>query len=150
MSDATGGGDDGTLPQWAMSFFEEYGSPDRGELGDVFHGPLLDRKYGLRKDDLVEILLDSRMLPEGRDPWIKGMMVGGRSSSIDILDEDRGFRSISRDAIVEIRLVTHLRKSYIEDEELLKFEKEDMKRRSEVHEMAEKTSEGHGNSLSWG
>ena len=77
------------------------------------------------------------MLPEGRDPWIKGMMVGGRSSSIDILDEDRGFRSISRDAIVEVRLVTHLRKSYIEDEELLKFEKEDMKRRSEVHEMAE-------------
>ena len=53
MSDATGGGDDGTLPQWARSFFEEYGSPDLGELGDVFHGPLLDRKYGLRKDDLV-------------------------------------------------------------------------------------------------
>ena len=77
MSDATGGGDDGTLPQWARSFFEEYGSPDLGELGDVFHGPLLDRKYGLRKDDLVEILLDSRMLPEGRDPCIKGMMVGG-------------------------------------------------------------------------
>ena len=72
MSDATGGGDDGTLPQWAMSFFEEYGSPDLGELGDVFHGPLLDRKYGLRKDDLVEILLDSRMLPEGRDPMHKG------------------------------------------------------------------------------
>ena len=51
---------------------------------------------------------------------------------------------------MEVRLVTHLRKSYIEDEELLKFEKEDMKRRSEVHEMAEKTSEGHGNNLSWG
>ena len=150
MSDATGEGDNITLPQWAMSFFEEYGSPDLGELSDVFHGPLLDRKYGLRKDDLVEILLDSRMLPEGRDPSIKGMMVGGRSSSIDILDENRGFRSISRDAIVEVRLITHLRKSYIEDEELLKFEKEDMKRRSEVHEMAEKTSEGHGNNLSWG
>ena len=141
MSDATGGGDDGTLPQWARSFFEEYGSPDLGELGDVFHGPLLDRKYGLRKDDLVEILLDSRMLPK-EGPMDKGDDGRGRSSSIDILDEDRGFRSISRDAIVEVRLVTHLRKSYIEDEELLKFEKEDMKRRSEVHEMAEKTSEG--------
>ena len=82
------------------------------------------------------------MLPEGRDPSIKGMMVGGRSSSIDILDENRGFRSISRDAIVEVRLVTHLRKSYIEDEELLKFEKEDMKRRSEVHEMAERPARG--------
>lgn len=150
MSDATGGEGNGSLPSWAASFFEEYGSPDLEELGDVFHGPLLDRKYGLRKDDLVEVLLDCRMLPDGRDPWVRGMMVGGRSSSIDVLDEDGEFRSISRDAIVEVRLVTHLRKAYIEDKELLKFEKEDMKRRSEVHEMAEKTSEGHGNNLSWG
>ena len=150
MSDAAGKDGGGDLPQWAKSFFEEYGSPDLGELGDVFHGPLLDRKYGLRKDDLVEVLLDCRMLPEGRDPWIRGMMVGGRSSSIDIVDEEGEFRSISREAIVEVRLITHLRKAYIEDEELLKFEKEDMKRRSEVHEMAEKTSEGHGNNLSWG
>ena len=110
----------------------------------------MDRKYGLRKDDLVEMLLDRRMLPDDRDPVVRGMMVGGRSSSIDILDENGDFRSISRDAIVEVRLVTHLRKTYIEDEELLKFEKDDMKRRSEVHEMAEKTSEGHGNNLSWG
>ncbi len=150
MSDAASKDGGGALPQWAKNFFEEYGSPDLGELGDVFHGPLLDRKYGLRKDDLVEVLLDCRMLPEGRDPWIRGMMVGGRSSSIDIVDEEGEFRSISREAIVEVRLVTHLRKAYIEDEELLKFEKEDMKRRSEVHEMAEKTSEGHGNNLSWG
>ena len=96
------------------------------------------------------MLLDRRMLPDDRDPWVRGMMVGGRSSSIDVLDENGEFRSISRDAIVEVRLVTHLRKTYIEDEELLKFEKDDMKRRSEVHEMAEKTSEGHGNNLSWG
>ncbi len=46
--------------------------------------------------------------------------------------------------------MAHLRKTYIEDEDLLKFEKDDMKRRSEVHEMAEETSEGHGNNLSWG
>ena len=45
-------------PRWAASFFENYGSPSLDELGDVFHGPLLDRKYGLRKDDLVEMLLD--------------------------------------------------------------------------------------------
>ena len=94
--------------------------------------------------------LDRRLLPDDWDPWVRGMMVGGRSSSIDVLDENGDFRSISRDAIVEVRLVTHLRKTYIEDEELLKFEKDDMKRRSEVHEMAEKTSEGHGNNLSWG
>ena len=150
MSGTENGGGINDLPPWVTSFFEEYGSPRLDELRDVFHGPLLDRKYGLRKDDLVEMLLDRRMLPEGRDPWVRGMMVGGRSSSIDILDENGDFRSISREAIVEVRLVTHLRKAYIEDKELLKFEKEDLKRRSEVHEMAEKNSEGHGNNLSWG
>ena len=150
MSDATRDEKIGDLPPWAANFFDDYGAPSLEELGDVFHGPLLDRKYGLRKDDLVEMVLDRRMLPDDRDPCIRGMMVGGRSSSIDILDEDGEFRSISRDAIVEVRLVTHLRRTYIEDEELLKFEKDDMKRRSEVHEMAEKTSEGHGNNLSWG
>ena len=150
MSDAARGKKFSDLPPWAANFFEEYGSPRLEDLGDVFHGPLLDRKYGLRKDDLVEMLLDRRMLPEDRDPCVRGMMVGGRSSSIDILDERGEFRSISRDAIVEVRLVTHLRKTYIEDDELLKFEKDDLKRRSEVHEMAEKTSEGHGNNLSWG
>ncbi len=133
MSDAGRPSGEADLPAWAASFFENYGSPSLDELGDVFHGPLLDRKYGLRKDDLVEMLLDRRMLPDDRDPWVRGMMVGGRSSSIDILDENGDFRSISRDAIVEVRLVTHLRKTYIEDEELLKFEKDDMKRRSEVH-----------------
>ena len=137
------------MPAWAASFFENYGSPSLDELGDVFHGPLLDRKYGLRKDDLVEMLLDRRMLPDDRDPWVRGMMVGGRSSSIDVLDENGDFRSISRDAIVEVRLVTHLRKTYIEDEELLKFEKDDIRRRSEMHEKAEKTSDGYESNL-WG
>ena len=135
------------LPEWAVRFHESYGSPDLGDLGDVFHGPLMDRKYGLRKDDLVEVLIDRRMIPEDRDPVIRGMMVGGRSTSIDILDNFGEFRSISRDVIVEVRLISHLRKTYIEDEELLKFEKDDMKRRSEVHEMAEKTSEDHGSNL---
>ena len=137
------------LPEWAVRFHESYGSPDLGDLGDVFHGPLMDRKYGLRKDDLVEVLIDRRMIPEDRAPVIRGMMVGGRSTSIDILDNFGEFRSISRDVIVEVRLISHLRKTYIEDEELLKFEKDDMKRRSEVHEMAEKTSEDHGSNL-WG
>ena len=89
------------------------------------------------------------MIPDNRDPLIRGMMMGGRSTSIDILDENGEFRSISRDAIVEVRLVTHLRKTYIEDEELLKFEKDDMKRRSEVHEMTEKKMDDHGSHL-WG
>lgn len=150
MPDATRDEKNSDLPAWAASFLEEHGAPNLEEFRDVFHGPLMDRKYGLRKDDLVEMLIDRRMIPEDMDPVVRGMMVGGRSSSIDILDDNGEFRSISRDAIVEVRLVTHLRKTYIEDEELLKFEKDDMKRRSEVHEMAEKTGEGHGNNLSWG
>ena len=145
MSDAR---DDG-LPDWAVRLHEEYGSPSLEELGDVFHGPLMERKYGLRKDDLVEMLLDRRMIPNNRDPLIRGMMIGGRSTSIDMLDENGEFRSISRDAIVEVRLVTHLRRTYIEDEELLKFEKDDMKRRSEVLEMTEKKIDDHGSHL-WG
>ncbi len=149
MSDSSKGMKIGDLPDWAASFHEAYGSPNLDDLSDVFHGPLMGRKYGLRKDDLVEVLLDRRMLPEDRDPFVRGMMVGGRSTSIDILDEDGQFRSLSRDVIVEVRLVSHLRKAYIEDNELLKFEKDDMKRRSEVHELAESTSEDHGSNL-WG
>ena len=133
------------LPAWARGFYEEYGSPDLSNLRDVFHGPLMERKFGLRRDDLVEILMDRRMLPEDRDPCLRGMMVGGRSSSIDILDELGEFRTISRDVIVEVRLISHLRRTYIEDKELIKFEKDDMKRRSEVLELAEKNSDGESN-----
>ena len=137
------------LPDWAVGFYENYGSPDLTNLSDVFHGPLMDRKSGLRKDDLIEVLIDTRMLPKGREPIIRGMLVGTNRSSIDILDEFENFRSVARDVIVEIRLIAHLRKSYIDDKELLKFEKEDLKRRSEMHEKAEKTAEGYESNL-WG
>ena len=149
MSDVSEAHDYEKLPEWAIGFYEDYGAPDLIGLADVFHGPLMDRKFGLRKDDLVEVLLDRRMLPENRDPVVRGMMIGGRGTSIDILDENGKFRTISRDVIVEVKLVSHLRMTYIEDEELLKFEKDDLKRRSEVHEMVEKTSEDHGSNL-WG
>ena len=137
------------LPDWARGFYEDYGSPDLDSLGDVFHGPLMDRKSGLRRDDLIEILLDWRMLPEDRVPYLRGMLVGTNRNSIDILDQNGDFRSIARDVIVEVRLVTHLRRTYIEDKELLKFEKDDMRRRSEMHEKAEKTSDGYESNL-WG
>ena len=103
------------LPDWARGFYEDYGSPDLDSLGDVFHGPLMDRKSGLRRDDLIEILLDRRMLPEDRVPHLRGMLVGTNRNSIDILDQNGEFRSIARDVIVEVRLVTHLRRTYIED-----------------------------------
>ena len=64
------------LPDWARRFYEDYGSPDLGGLGDVFNGPLMDRKSGLRRDDIIEVLLDRRMLPEGMEPWVRGMLVG--------------------------------------------------------------------------
>ena len=137
------------LPDWARRFYEDYGSPDLDSLDDVFHGPLMDRKSGLRRDDLIEILLDRRMLPDDKDPFVRGMLVGTNRNSIDILDQNGDFRSIARDVIVEVRLVTHLRRTYIEDKELLKFEKDDMRRRSEMHEKAEKTSDGYESNL-WG
>jgi hypothetical protein len=70
------------------------------------------------------------------------MLLSVKQSAVEMLDENRQFRSIARDVIVEVRLVTHLRKSYIEDEELLTFEKEDMRRRSNVHEQAERQADG--------
>jgi hypothetical protein len=137
------------LPDWARRLYEDYGSPELDGLGDVFRGPLMDRKSGLRKDDIIEVLLDRRMLPESREPWVRGMLVGTTRNAIEILDQSGDFRSVARDVIVEVRLVTHLRRSYIEDRELLKFEKDDMRRRSEMHEKAEKTGEGYESSL-WG
>ena len=137
------------LPDWARRFYEDYGSPDLDSLDDVFHGPLMDRKSGLRRDDLIEILLDRRMLPDDKDPFVRGMLVGTNRNSIDILAQNGNFRSIARDVIVEVRLVTHLRRTYIEDKELLKFEKDDIRRRSEMHEKAEKTSDGYESNL-WG
>ena len=137
------------LPDWARRFYEDYGSPDLDSLDDVFHGPLMDRKSGLRRDDLIEILLDRRMLPDDKDPFVRGMLVGTNRNSIDILDQNGDFRSIARDVIVEVRLVTHLRRTYIDDKELLKFEKDDIRRRSEMHEKAEKTSDGYESNL-WG
>ena len=138
------------LPGWARQLHEEYGSPELSGLNDVFHGPLIDRKSGLRKDDIIEVLLDARALPEDVDPWVRGVLIGTSRSAVEILDEGGDFRSIARDVIVEVRLVTHLRRPYIEDSELLTFEREYMKRRSSLHEKAERSADGHDDSHLWG
>ena len=39
------------LPTWAKRFAEEYGTKELDGRGDVFFGPLIDRRSGLRKDD---------------------------------------------------------------------------------------------------
>ena len=138
------------LPGWARRIHEEYGSPELSDLQDVFHGPLLERRSGLRKDDLIEILLDSRALPRDANPWVRGMLIGTSRNAVEILDESGGFRSIARDVIVEVRLVTHLRRPYIEDKELLTFEKEDFRRRSSMQEEAERSADGSDDSHLWG
>jgi len=137
------------LPEWAKRIHQEYGSPELDTLKDIFLGPLIKRKSGLRKDDLIEILLDSRALPKDSDPYIRGMLVGTSRNVIEILDENGDFRSIARDVIVELRLITHLRKPYIEDRELLTFEKEDMRRRSNLHEAAERQADGRDDNHVW-
>ena len=137
------------LPAWAKRIHQEYGSPELDILKDIFLGPLIKRKSGLRKDDLIEILLDSRALPKDSDPYIRGMLVGTSRNVIEILDENGDFRSIARDVIVELRLITHLRKPYIEDRELLTFEKEDMRRRSNLHEAAERQADGRDDNHVW-
>ncbi len=138
-----------SLPEWAKRIHQEYGSPELDTLEDIFLGPLIKRKSGLRKDDLIEILLDSRALPKDSDPYVRGMLVGTSRNVVEILDENDDFRSIARDVIVELRLITHLRKPYIEDRELLTFEKEDMRRRSNLHEAAERQADGRDDNHVW-
>ena len=149
MSAEKRGRDIGDLPEWATRIHRDYGEPKLSELQDIFLGPLVERKSGLRKDDLVEILLDSRALPENSEPYIRGMLVGTSRNVIEIWDENGDFRSIARDIIVQLRLITHLRKPYIEDKELLTFEKEEIRRRSNLHEEAERLVEGRDDNHVW-
>ena len=130
------------LPTWAKRFAEEYGTKELDDRRDVFFGPLIDRRSGLRKDDLIELLIDARALRADDDPWVRGMLLATSRNAVEMLDEFGQYRSIARDVIVEVRLVTHLRKPYIEDDELLTFEKEDLRRRSNVHEQAERQADG--------
>ncbi len=131
-----------SLPEWAKRFAEEYGAKDLDDRNDVFFGPLIDRRSGLRKDDLIKLLIDARALRAEEDPWVRGMLLATSRNAVEMLDENGEYRSIARDVIVEVRLVTHLRKPYIEDDELLTFEKEDIRRRSNVHEQAERQADG--------
>ena len=98
---------------------------------------------------MIEILLDVRALPEDSDPWARGMLIGTSRNVVEILDQNGQFRSIAREVIVELRLITHLRAPYIEDRELLTFEKEDMRRRSNLHEEVERQADGHDDSHVW-
>jgi hypothetical protein len=142
--------DEAVVPDWAIDLYRSYGSPDLSTHDDVYVGPLIGRKSGLRKDDIVEMVIDARAVREEQQNVIRGMLISTGRSSIDLLDEDGSFRSFSRDVVVEIRLIAHMRPQYIDDDELLFFEREDMRRRTSVSEQAERKADGHDDSHVWG
>ena len=128
------------LPKWALPLWEDMGSPNLSDVEGINSGDLLERRHGLRKDDFIEVQLDARAFAEGKDTWIRGRLLSSGKSSIEILCEEGKNNYIARDVIVKIVLVAHTRPAYIDDKELLAFERKDMKRRSNLHEKVEKES----------
>ena len=138
------------LPEWAVPLWEDLGKPDFSEFQDIRSGPLLERRTGLRRDDFIEILLDSRGLPEGMDNWMRGRLMGTNKQSLELLTPDGLYHYVSRRNIIDVILVAHMRAAYIDDRELLDYEREDMKRRNSLHEEVEKRTEGANDSHVWG
>lgn len=142
---------DSSLPDWAIPIWEEMGSPSLSEIVSVHNGDLLERRHGLRKDDLVEILLDARAFKENDSTVIKGRLLSSGKTSIEILTDEGTIVYVARDVIVKITLIAHTRPAYIDDKELLAFERADMKRRSSLHEKVEKEVKGRqDDSHLWG
>ena len=138
------------LPDFAKSMWEELGSPDLRDLQSVHTGDLMERRHGLRKDDLVEIQLDARAFREDDETWVRGRLLSSGKSSLEILTSDGEHAYIARDVIVKIVLVAHTRPAYIDDKDLLEFEREDQKRRTNLHEKVEKKTKGNDDSHLWG
>ena len=138
------------LPEWAKSMWEELGSPDLDELKSVHSGDLMERRHGLRKDDLVEIQMDARALREGEETWIRGRLLSSGKSSIELLTTDGDHIYLAREVIVKVVLIAHTRPAYIDDKVLLEFERADQKRRSNLHEKVEKKTKGNDDSHLWG
>ena len=138
------------LPEWAQSMWEDLGSPELSDVESVHTGDLMDRRHGLRKDDFVEIQLDARALRDSDDTWVKGRLLSSGKSSIELLTTDGNHIYLDREVIVQVVLVAHTRPAYIDDKELLEFERADQKRRSNLHERVEKKTKGNDDSHLWG
>tara|TARA_B100001996_G_scaffold147960_1_gene112694 strand:+ start:1352 stop:1780 length:429 start_codon:yes stop_codon:yes gene_type:complete len=138
------------LPEWAERELEKMGIEDTSAFEDNLYGPIADRKSGLRRDDLVELLLDVNSLSGEIDPWVRGRLLSSHKSSIEILDDEGRFRAIAREVIVEVRLIAHTRPQYIDDEELMTFERSEARRRSEIQEQVEKLASNSHESHQWG
>ena len=139
-----------TLPDWAKSMWEDMGSPKLEDLKSVHTGDLLERRQGLRRDDLVELHLNVQAFANPEDAYIRGRLISSGKTSLEILTDDGQCEFISREVIVKMVLVAHTRPAYIDDKELLAFEREDMKRRSKLHEKVEKETKGNDDSHLWG
>ncbi|MCH1541235.1 MAG: hypothetical protein L7S56_07405 [Candidatus Poseidonia sp.] len=138
------------LPEWALPLWEDMGSPDLSGLKEIHNGELLKRRSGLRRDDLVEVHMNIQVFDDPEQAFVRGRMLWSGKSSIEILTEDGRTHFLSREAIVKIVLVAHTRPAYIDDQELLAYEREDMKRRSSLHEKVEKQTKGNDDSHLWG
>jgi len=138
------------LPDWAQSMWEELGSPDLSEIESVHTGDLMERRHGLRKDDFVEIQLDARSLRDDDENWVRGRLLSSGKSSIELLTTNGEHVYLAREIIVKVVLIAHTRPAYIDDKELLEFERADQKRRSNLHEKVEKKTKGNDDSHLWG
>ena len=130
--------------------WESLGSPKIEEMESVHTGDLMDRRHGLRKDDLVEIQIDARALRDDEDTWARGRLLSSGKSSIELLTVEGEHVYLAREVIVRVVLIAHTRPAYIDDKALLAFERADMKRRSKLHEKVEKESQGSDDAHLWG
>lgn len=138
------------VPDWAEKILKQMGSPKIEDFVSVVKGDLLERRHGLRRDDIISIQLDSRSLRDDDQHIMRGRLLSSGKTSIELLDEDGIHQYIARDVIVKITLICHTRPAYIDDSELLTFERADMKRRNKLHETVEKKTNKSDDSHLWG
>ena len=138
------------VPDWPEKILKQMGSPKIEDFVSVVNGDLLERRHGLRRDDIISIQLDSRSLRDDDEHIMRGRLLSSGKTSIELLDEDGAHQYIARDVIVKITLICHTRPAYIDDSELLTFERADMKRRNKLHETVEKKTNKSDDSHLWG
>ena len=141
---------DVNLPEWAIPLWEELGCPDIQANSDILEGSLLNRRHGLRMDDIIEIELDARAYNQPNELIIRGRLMSSGKNMIEIKSNDGEVSYVAKDVFVRMKLVAHMRPPYIDDEELIAYEKEDQKRRTKLHERIEKKTQGGNDSHLWG
>ena len=91
---------DVNLPEWAIPLWEELGCPDIQANSDVLEGSLLNRRHGLRMDDIVEIELDARAYPKDSELIIRGRLMSSGKNMIEIKSNDGEVSYVAKDVIV--------------------------------------------------